>query len=148
MSCLVLLPSLLCGVAVCVSDVRSRRVPRTWVAAGYAAQLLALLVWAVLANRLFDVMIAVVISLGAALLQLLLSLVVPGALGFGDVTATLMAGLAVGSAGWLAVLYWWLAMGALGLAAIGLGRRFGHRDVPFVPVIVLAAVIAVTLSYL
>ncbi|KAB8293576.1 peptidase A24 [Bifidobacterium avesanii] len=147
MSCLVLLPSLLCGAAVCVSDVRSRRVPRAWIAAGWLAQLLALVVWAVVANQLFTVMIAVVISVGAALLQLLLGLIVPGSLGFGDVTATFMVGLAVGAVGWLAVLYWWLGMGALGLATIAVGRRMGIRDVPFAPAIVVAGIVAVALAY-
>ena len=148
MPCLVLLPSLLCGAAISISDVRSRRVPRTWVAGGYVVQLIALLVWAVLANQLFMVMIAVVISVGAALLQLLLSLIVPGTIGFRDVTTTLLVGLAVGAMGWIAVLYWWVAMGLLGLALIALGRRMGKSDMPYAPVIVLAGIIAVALAYL
>ncbi|NMM99609.1 peptidase A24 [Bifidobacterium sp. DSM 109958] len=143
-----LLPGLLCGAAVSVVDVRERRVPRAWVAAGYVAQLVALLVWCVAANQLFTALTAVVISLGAAVLQLLLGLIRPGSLGFGDVTITLVVGLAVGAAGWFAVLYWWLAMGALGLAAIGVGARTGHDDVPFAPVITAAGVLGVALAAL
>lgn len=143
---LVLLPGLLCGAAVSVTDVRSRRVPRSWVAGGYVAQLAALVAWAVAANELFTVLTAVVISLGAAVLQLLLGLVRPGSLGFGDVTITLVIGLAVGAAGWTATLLWWVAMGVIGLGAIGVGTRLGHADVPFAPVIVVSGAVGVALS--
>lgn len=141
-----LLPGLLCGAAVSVTDLRSRRVPRRWVAAGYALQFVALTAWCVATNQLFTAMVAVVISLGAAVLQLLLGLIRPGSLGFGDVTTTLVVGLSVGAAGWFAVLYWWLSMGVLGLAAIGIGVRTGHDDVPFAPVITAAGALGVALA--
>ena len=129
------------------TDIRERRVPRRWIAAGYLIQLLALLIWCALNNQLFTVMIAVVISIGAAILQLLLGLIKPGALGFGDVTITLVIGLAVGSLGWMAVLYWWLAMGVIGMAAIVVNTRIRRKDdVPFAPVIVISGILATLLT--
>ena len=143
---LVLLPSLLCGAAVSYTDIRERRVPRRWIALGYATQFLALLLWCVSSNQLFTLMLAVVISLAAAVLQLLLGLIKPGSLGFGDVTITLVMGLAVGAVGWTAVLYWWIAMGVIGLAAIINARMRGRHDVPFAPVIVASSVLGVLLA--
>lgn len=147
------LPSLLCGLALAVEDVRRRRVPRAWVAVGCLAQLTADLVWAAIANDFFTVLQALLFAGLCAGVQLLLALARPGALGLGDVTAMLPLGLAVGAYGLLHVVLWWLAMGLLGLAFVPLWtrldpqRRTPHAGkVPFVPVIVagaLAAVLAV-----
>ena len=96
MGYLVALPSLLCGLAISVEDIRCRRVPRVWVAVGCLLQLVALIV--------------------AAL--------------------------------W-GVVVWWLAMGVLGLVWMLLWRRFDWQGdtpytgkVPFAPVIVVAAAVA------
>jgi len=131
---------------VSYTDIRERRVPRRWIALGYATQFLALLLWCVSSNQLFTLMLAVVISLAAAVLQLLLGLIKPGSLGFGDVTITLVMGLAVGGVGRTAVLYWWIAMGVIGLAAIINARLRGRHDIPFAPVIVASSVLGVLLA--
>ena len=149
MSCLALLPSLVCGTALCVEDVRRRRVPRVWVALGCVGQLAADVVAALLDNDLSLVPQALLFALLAAVLQCALALARPGALGFGDVTCTLMTGLGVGLAGFTAMLVWWLAMGALGAAWMALWIRFDPQSdtpyagkVPFVPVIVVAGLLA------
>ena len=56
MGYLVALPSLLCGLAISVEDIRCRRVPRLWVAVGCLLQLVALIVAALLGNDLFLVL--------------------------------------------------------------------------------------------
>ena len=99
MGYLVALPSLLCGLAISVEDIRCRRVPRLWVAVGCLLQLVALIVAALLGNDLFLVLQAALFAVLCAAVQCGLALVRPGALGFGDVTVTLLMGLAVGTAG-------------------------------------------------
>lgn len=136
-----------------VEDVRRRRVPRAWIAVGCALQLLANLVWGALDNTFFTLIQSVLFALLCALVQGVLALLKPGSLGLGDVTATLMVGLAVGAYGLGPVVVWWLMMGVLGLAFIALWTRFDPQrrtayrgKVPFAPVIVAAGVIAVFAS--
>lgn len=138
---------------MCVEDVRHRRVPRAWVAAGSLAQLLALIVAAVVGNNAFVILQSLLFALLCAAVQGALALIRPGALGFGDVTCTFVVGLAVGMFGLLAVVWWWLAMGVFGLLWMAGWQRFDPQKrtpyrgkVPFVPVIVIAAVAAVACS--
>ncbi|MBW3091443.1 prepilin peptidase [Bifidobacterium sp. 82T10] len=146
---LAMLPSLLCGLAVGAEDVRRRRVPRAWIAAGCLAQLIADIVYGLAINALFVVPQAVLFAMVAAVLQCLLALAKPGALGFGDVTCALMMGLSVGLFGLDAMVVWWLAMGLMGLAWMALWIRFDPQSdtpyagrVPFAPVIVIAGLAA------
>lgn len=147
---LVALPSLVCGLMVGGEDIRRRRVPRAWIAAGCAVQCAANIAYGVACGRPWMAMACVAYAVVAAGLQLLLALVRPGALGFGDVTATLLVGQAVGLFGVVRFALWWLAMGAVGLLWIWLWRWFGAPRqpcfggrTPFVPAIVLSAVLAV-----
>lgn len=146
---LALLPSLICGLAVGVEDVRCRRVPRAWIAAGGLAQLVANVTYGLVINSLFVVVQSLLFAVIAAVLQCLLALAQPGALGFGDVTCTLMTGLGVGLFGLPAMVVWWLLMGLLGLAWMALWIRFDPQSdtpyagkVPFAPVIVVAGLLA------
>ena len=150
MGYLVALPSLLCGLAISVEDIRCRRVPRLWVAVGCLLQLVALIVAALLGNDLFLVLQAALFAVLCAAVQCGLALVRPGALGFGDVTVTLLMGLAVGTAGLWGVVVWWLAMGVLGLVWMLLWRQFDWQGdtpyagkVPFAPVIVVAGAVTI-----
>ena len=158
MSLLPLLPSLIAGLAVSASDLRSRRVPLAWVCAGIGAQIVALVAWCVRSADWSALVAAVGLGSLSTLIQLSLALIRPGALGFGDVTATALVGVAVGSLGPIATAMWWLSMGALGLAfmmgsAIVRHDRDSHdgdpdaddrragdepASIPFAPVIVAA----------
>lgn len=131
MTYLAYLPSLICGIAVSVEDIRRRRVPRLWIAIGCLAQLVAVIIVAVMANTMFLLVQAPLFAVLSAVLQAGLSMVKPGSMGFGDVTCT-------------------LAMGLLGLAWMALWLRFDPQrrsdhagKVPFAPAIVCAAVVAV-----
>ena len=149
---LIYLPGLLCGLALSAEDVRRRRVPRVWVVAGVVAQLIADCIWAAMNNDFFAVVQALLFAVLCAGVQCLLALAKPGALGLGDVTAMLPLGVAVGMRGLFAVLIWWLALGAVGLALVAFWTRFDPQQhtpyrgkTPFVPAIFVAAIIAVCL---
>ena len=89
MTYLAYLPSLICGIAVSVEDIRRRRVPRLWIAIGCLAQLVAVIIVAVMANTMFLLVQAPLFAVLSAVLQAGLSMVKPGSMGFGDVTCTL-----------------------------------------------------------
>ena len=147
---LICLPSLLCGLTLSVEDIRARRIPRSWVTAGCTVQIMANIVYAVSTNSLYLVLQALLFATLSAVLQCALALVKPGALGFGDVTSTLLIGLAVGMFGLDAMIVWWLAMALVGLVWIALwtlvdpqrNTRYAGRT-PFVPAIVVAGTIGV-----
>ncbi len=148
---LIYLPGLLCGLAISIEDVRRRRVPRTWVIAGVAAQLAANCIWAAMNNDIFTVLQALLFAVLCTVLQWLLALGKPGSLGFGDVTAMLPLGLAVGLRGLFAVLIWWIALGVVGLTLVAFWTRFDPQQhtpyrskTPFVPAITTAALVAVS----
>lgn len=138
------------------TDIRSRRVPRAVVAAGLLVQCLVFVALGVSQGRPWWFLTCLAYALAAAMIQIALALVRPGALGFGDVTCSLLVGQAVGAFGLDAFLVWWLAMGAGGLVWIrcwtvwqthmqtrdGDNPRRETRAAPFVPVIVGAGVIA------
>lgn len=116
-----------------VTDLRSRRVPLPWVCAGIVVQLAAFVLWSCLGGGWRPLAMGTALGSLSALVQLLLATVRPGALGFGDVTATALVGLAVGSLGLETAALWWLLMGALGLMALGLARlraRMGREGRP------------------
>lgn len=160
MSLLPLLPSLIAGLAVSASDLRSRRVPLAWVCAGIGAQIVTLMVCCARSADWSALVAAVGLGTLSALVQLSLALIRPGALGFGDVTATALIGVAIGSLGPVATAMWWLAMGSLGLALMmgtaivhhGSDPHDGNPDaddcagdgpvsIPFAPVIVAAGIL-------
>ncbi|WEV65141.1 peptidase A24 [Bifidobacterium sp. ESL0764] len=147
------LPSLLCGLALVVEDIRRFRVPRTWVLLGVLSQFAVFLVLAIVERNPAKVLMPLGYALLSAAIQFLLSRLKPGALGFGDVTASFLVGLAVGSFGLMLYLYWWLTMGALGLLWLLLWPRIvkpsfptNSPKAPFVPVIVFAGILAALLA--
>lgn len=149
MAYIAVLPSLICGLALALEDIRHFRVPRMWVAAGTLIQLMVFLAFSIIEHNPAKVLLPLGYAVLSAAIQFLLSQLKPGALGFGDVTASLLVGLAVGSFGLMPYLYWWLLMGALGLLWIFLWSKLvNHRisKVPFVPVIILSAIIAISLA--
>ncbi|MCI1983948.1 MAG: hypothetical protein LKJ47_04140 [Bifidobacteriaceae bacterium] len=155
-----LMPSLIAAVLLCVTDVRTRRVPRSVVAAGFVSQILvfaavALFSWQKLGT-------AIVLALCCGLVQLVLTLIRPGAIGLGDATATTL--MAVGIAmfhGIAGLCVWWLLMGLIGLATLLVSAHScshsrshnhttdtqrGAASIPFVPVIVAAAVLTYVMA--
>ena len=80
------LPGLLCGLALSIEDVRHRRVPIAWVAAGALLQLAADFAYGVVVNDLFVLLQALLFTVLCCLIQFALALLVPRSLGFGDDT--------------------------------------------------------------
>ena len=69
MTYLAYLPSLICGIAVSVEDIRRRRVPRLWIAIGCLTQLVAVIIVAVMANTMFLLVQAPLFAVLSAVLQ-------------------------------------------------------------------------------
>ena len=144
---MICLPSLLCGMAVSVEDIRARRIPRMWIAVGCLAQVIVDITYALSVNSLFLAL--------QALLFAALSAVLQGALGFGDVTTTLLIGLAVGMFGLFPVVFWWFAISVLGLLWLAIWTRFDPQKhtrfagkTPFAPTIVVAGAISIAMHAL
>ena len=152
---MICLPSVLCGLAISVEDIRSRRIPRAWIATGCTAQIIVNLIYALSINTLYLALQAILFAVLSAVLQCALALVKPGSLGFGDVTATLLMGLAVGMFGLFAVVFWWLAIGVVGLLWLVLWTRFDPQKhtayagkTPFAPALVAAGAIGIAIGVL
>ena len=122
-----------------IVDIRERRLPDRWVA--FAAGVLAATTWAAwVFGQFVDLS---TMFLGAAVMAgpiLVLHLVSPASMGFGDVKAAVVLGAAIGSVDWkLAVAGLTLAVGLA--ATIGIVARM--RTIPFGPFLVLGSAIAV-----
>lgn len=149
MDYLLALPSLLCGIALSLEDIRTRSVPRSWVLAGVSLQFVVLTMAAFVFNEARLALLPPCYGLSAALIQYALSSMAHGSLGFGDVTASAMIGQAVGVFGMEAFLLWWTIMAVIGLSSIGLRRATKVKDtaMPFVPVLFISALMAVILAH-
>ncbi|MBT1166788.1 peptidase A24 [Bifidobacterium simiarum] len=122
--------------------------PVTVVAVGSAAQLIATAIWCMRTGRWTVLAMSVGLALLCAAIQLALGLLKPGHLGFGDVTCTLLVGLAVGSFGVQTVAVWWLLMGMIGLGMLWICKRRGGDSIPFAPAIVAGGLLAMALQAL
>jgi len=121
-------------------DLRERRIPNLWLLAAVASLAITLSVSAALG----DSVTGVEIILGALVMSLpilLLHLLSPGSMGFGDVKAAFVLGAALG------VVNWQLALVGLTLAA-GIGATVGvlsrSRTIAFGPYLLIGATIALT----
>jgi leader peptidase (prepilin peptidase)/N-methyltransferase len=121
-----------------IVDVRERRLPDRWVA--FAAGVLSATTWAAwVAGQSVDLsglLLGAIVMAGPILV---LHLVSPASMGFGDVKASIVLGAAVGSVDWkLAVAGLTLAAGLA--ATIGIVGRM--RTIPFGPFLVMGSAIA------
>ncbi|EFA23563.1 prepilin peptidase [Bifidobacterium gallicum] len=161
MNTVVAIPGLICAAVLCAGDIRRRRVSRRVVIGGIAAQLATQCGWGWLANAWMVPAAGLSGMLIAGLMQWILASVVPGSLGFGDVTCAMLLGTVLGPFGAIPFTIWWLVMGVIGLGALGWAsrragavlrrksrsrRRRHHISIPFVPVMLAAAVITIVVS--
>ena len=133
------LPGLLCGLALSIEDVRRRRVPIAWVAVGALLQLAADFAYGVVANDLFVLLQALLFTVLCCLVQFALALIVPKSLGFGDVTALVPMGLAMGVCG-IAWIAWWTRFDPQRKSPAYAGK------VPYAPVILVGAAVAIVVG--
>ena len=122
-------------VPAAVIDIEQRRLPDVWVAAALAVLVTAFLVgWAV--GQPLDSMQSIGGAVAMALPVLVLHLVSPSSMGFGDVKAAAVLGAAVGTIDWrLGAVA--LCLAALTGAATGLVTR--RRSIAFGPFLVFGA---------
>ena len=127
-------------VPAAVVDVEQRRLPDAWVAAGGIAVLATLVVDSVVGQP-NDVDVLGRVALGALMMSvplLVLHLVSPASMGFGDVKAAIVLGAAIGTAdARLAVVALCLAAGTG--ATVGLAT--GRRTIAFGPYLVAASLV-------
>lgn len=149
MAYLFYLPSLLCGLAIGIEDVRRHHVPAPWVLVGSLAQLISNIIAAV-GNTFFTVLQSMLFALLSLGVMALLALARSGGLGANEIKAMAPAGLAVGMCGLPAVIIWWLCILLFGTMLTVYWRRTnlrrnapGSARPPYVPAIVVAAVLAV-----
>lgn len=147
------IPGLLCGLALAIEDIRCRRIPLRWVIAGSVLELIAVIACGVMDNDLFVIVQAILFAALCSMVQLALAMAVPRAMGMGDVTAMLPMGLSLGLLGLIPVVTWWLAMGITGLGWIAMWTHWDPQrhtvyagKVPYAPVIVVGALIAIAFS--
>ena len=132
---MICLPSLLCGLAVSVEDVRARRVPRAWIAVGCMAQIIVNIIYALSVHALFLALQSLLFAVLAA---------VPSVMGLG-----------VGMFGLYAMVLWWLFIAVIGLLWIAFWTRFDPQRhtqyagrTPFAPAIVVAGAISIAICAL
>ena len=142
-----------------IPDVRSRVIPRILSAAGILLQCVSFIVeWIVIPTSRVHSMIltALLICFVCTVVQLFLTLVKPGSLGMGDVTATVLLTLGIGRFGWTCALLLWLFSGLLGLLGLlilniinkvykekGASRSKSSQSLPFAPFLTIAAFLAI-----
>lgn len=126
-----------------------------WIAVGCLAQVIVDITYALSVNSLFLALQALLFAALSAVLQCALALIKPGALGFGDVTTTLLIGLVVGMFGLFPVVFWWFAISVLGLLWLAIWTRFDPQKhtrfagkTPFAPTIVVAGAISIAMHAL
>lgn len=154
MAYLFYLPSLLCGLAIGIEDVRRRHVPAPWVLVGSLAQLISNIIAAAVGNTFFTVLQSMLFALLSLGVMALLALARSGGLGANEIKAMAPAGLAVGMCGLPAVIIWWLCILLFGTMLTVYWRRTNLRrqrhpalpGPPYVPAIVVAAVLAVAVT--
>lgn len=153
MAYLFYLPSLLCGLAIGIEDVRRRHVPAPWVLVGSLAQLISNIIAAAVGNTFFTVLQSMLFALLSLGVMALLALARSSGLGTNEIKAMAPAGLAVGMCGLPAVIIWWLCILLFGTMLTVYWRRTnlrcnapGSARPPYVPAIVVAAVLAVAIT--
>ncbi|EPI54110.1 hypothetical protein [Gardnerella vaginalis] len=166
MACLFAMPTLVCTIALCATDLVSRVVPRLWVVLAAFAQSAANLIFSLITLHNVNFLLcgwlcAVTIFAFYVLVQ---KLCVRGALGFGDVTCASMIAQALALFGFDCIIYWFALVGIFGLIWILVWKicskvclRFfrvnfssvksknEQNKIPFVPVLAASAIIAVML---
>lgn len=145
MAYLFYLPSLLCGLAIGIEDVRRRHVPAPWVLVGSLAQLISNIIAAAVGNTFFTVLQSMLFALLSLGVMALLALARSSGLGANEIKAMAPAGSAV--------IIWWLCILLFGTMLTVYWRRTnlrcnapGSARPPYVPAIVVAAVLAVAIT--
>ncbi|MCZ4500782.1 MAG: peptidase prepilin type [Marmoricola sp.] len=146
---LVLLPLAPVGVALALVDWRTTLLPTRIIAPAYAVTVVAVLAAGVLDGDRDAVVRAGWGWLTMGGVFVLLWLIYPRGLGYGDVRLSGVLGLALGYLGWstlLVGLYGAFLIGGLGGALLGLLRIVDRKRFPFGPFMLVAALVGVAVG--
>lgn len=158
-TCLFATPTLICMIAVCVTDLISRVVPRLWVVLAAFAQSAANLIFSLITFHNVNFLLrgwlfAISVFAFYVLVQ---KLCVRGAFGFGDVTCASMIAQALALFGFDCIIHWFASVGIFGLIWILVWKicsrvclrlfrvksKNAQNKIPFVPVLAASSIIVV-----
>lgn len=148
------LPTLTCLISVCVTDIKSRVVPRLWVVIAGIFQSFANLIYSIILFRNSSVLIFGWIScvIIFVIYWSMRKISAKNAIGFGDVTSASMIAQALVLFGFDCLIYWFTLVGAVGLLWLLLWKIYckicspTNASMPFVPVEAISAILAALLS--
>lgn len=148
------LPTLVCLISVCVTDIRSRVVPRLWIVIALIFQSFANLIYSIILFENISVLIFGWLScvIIFAIYWIMRKLAPTNSVGFGDVTSAAMIAQALVLFGFDCLIYWFALVGVVGLLWLFLWKIYckiripTNASIPFVPVEAISAIIAALLS--
>ena len=137
------------GVALAVVDWRARRLPTRVIAPSYALGGVAVLLGCAIGRDVDDLLRSVWGWAIAGGLFLLLWVVYPRGMGYGDVRLSGVLGIALGNVGWPALvtgLYAGFVLGAVVGGVLSLARVVDRKGYPFGPFMLVGSVVGIVLS--
>ena len=148
------LPTLACAIAVCVTDIKSRVVPRLWIIIALFLQSLANLICSIILFGNISLLIFGWIScVFVFAIYLIMRKIAPtNSFGFGDVTSAAMIAQVLILFGFDCLIYWFALVCLVGLVWLLLWKIYckiflpRNVSIPFVPVEAVSAIIAALLS--
>lgn len=148
------LPTLVCLISVCVTDIRSRIVPRLWVVVALIFQSFANLIYSIILFGNISLLIFGCIScvFVFVIYWIMRKLAPTNSVGFGDVTSASMIAQALVLFGFDCLIYWFALVGVVGLVWLLAWKIYckirmpTNASIPFVPVEAISAIIAALLS--
>jgi leader peptidase (prepilin peptidase) / N-methyltransferase len=130
------------SVPPAVIDIRERRLPDVWIATALVGLATALAVGAALGHPV-DLSSVLSGALAMSAPIIVLHLISPAAMGFGDVKLSIVMGAALGTVDWRLAM---VALSAAGLLGATYGLAAGRRTVPFGPFLVVGSLVTLLAS--
>lgn len=148
------LPTLACLISVCVTDVKSRVVPRLWIVIALIFQSFANLIYSIILFENISVLIFGWLScvIIFAIYWIMRKISAKNAIGFGDITSAAMIAQALVLFGFDSLIYWFALVGVVGLLWLLVWKIYckiripTNASIPFVPVEAISAILAALLS--
>ena len=148
------LPTLACAIAVCITDIKSRVVPRLWIIIALFLQSLANLICSIILFRDIRLLIFGWIScvFVFAIYCIMRKIAPTNSFGFGDVTSAAMIAQALVLFGFDSLICWFALVCLVGLVWLLLWKIYckiflpTNSSIPFVPVEAISAIIAAFMS--
>lgn len=148
------LPTLVCLISVCATDIKSRVVPRLWIVIALIFQSFANLIYSIILFENISVLIFGLLScvIIFAIYWIMRKISAKNAIGFGDITSAAMIAQALVLFGFDSLIYWFALVGVVGLLWLLAWKIYckirvpNNASIPFVPVEAISAIIAALLS--